>query len=224
MQQKAVLAGATGLIGKALLPFLLNDTSYSSVTVLVRRSTGLTHPKLQERIVDFARLAELDLDFNGADVYCSLGTTIKKAGSQAAFRKVDYTYPFELAKIAKSRGAQQFLIVTAIGSAVDSKIFYSRVKGEIEADLKQLGLPSLHIFRPSLLLGNREEFRAGERFWTHASKFLLPLFQGPLRRYRPIHDAVVAKAMLLAAKKDLAGVHTYESEQITQLLTVSSLP
>lgn len=212
MNRKAVVAGATGLIGKELVQLLLSDPAYIAVTLLLRRPTGITHPKLHEKVIDFDLLEQAGVNLTGTDVFCTIGTTIKKAGSQEAFRRVDYAYPLTLGRLAKNQGARQLIIVTAIGANSSSRFFYNRVKGEIEEALRGLGLPALQIFRPSLLLGNREEFRLGERIMG----ILSPLFTGPLRKYSPIKARSVAKAMLRAAQGGLSGVHVYESNQIAQ--------
>lgn len=214
MNQKAVVVGATGLIGKELVQLLLRDSAYTSVTVLVRRCIGISDPKLHEKLIDFDLLDKVDVDMNGADVYCALGTTRKDSGSQEAFRRVDYTYPLALARMAKHQGARGFIIVSAIGADSSSRTFYVRVKGELEDALKELKLPALHIFRPSLLLGDREQFRFGERMAQISSKIFMPLFVGVLRKYKPISAGSVAKAMLLAAKSGQSGTHIYESDEI----------
>lgn len=216
MKRKAVVAGATGLVGRELVRLLLKEPAYTEVILIVRRSTGLTHSKLQEKILHFDELEKTELDLAGADVFCALGTTIKKAGTQEAFRQVDYVYSLTLGRMAKEQGAKQFLIISSMGANALSRMFYSRVKGEVEEALGELGLPALHIFRPSLLLGDREEFRLGERFGGALSSKLLPLFSGPLRKYRPIEATAVARAMCLTAQGDCSGVHVYESDEIAQ--------
>ncbi|ANY67145.1 oxidoreductase [Paenibacillus sp. BIHB 4019] len=221
MKRKAVVAGATGLIGKELVQLLLDDQAYSAVTLLVRRTTGMVHPKLVEQVIDFDQLQQTDVEMNGADVYCTLGTTIKKAGSQDAFRKVDYEYPLSLGLLASRQGAKQLLLVSAIGAKASSRTFYTRVKGEVEEALRSLGLPALHIFRPSLLLGKREEFRFGERLAAALSGVLSPLYSGPLRKYAPVEAGTVAKAMILAAKSGQAGIHMHENEQIVKVKQTS---
>ncbi|MEH7109214.1 oxidoreductase [Bacillus sp. JJ1764] len=217
MTRRAVVAGATGLVGKQLVQLLLNDPEYYEITLLVRRSTGITHPKIHERIVDFDYLDREILNLKDADVFCTLGTTIKKAGSQEAFRKVDYVYPLALGKLAQEQIAKQFLLITSMGANPSSSTFYIRVKGEVEQALRKLNLPVLHIFRPSLLLGDREKFRFGERFAAITSGLLSPMFFGPLRKYKPVYDRTVAMAMLQVAKSDLQGVHVHESSQIVEV-------
>jgi uncharacterized protein YbjT (DUF2867 family) len=213
MNRKAVVAGATGLIGKELVHLLLDDPTYKAVTLLLRRPTGLTYPKLQEKVINFDRMEQAEVDLSGADVFCTLGTTIKKAGSQDAFRRVDYTYPLTLGRMAKDQGAKQFIIVTSLGANPSSRTFYLRVKGELEEALRALNFPSLQIFRPSFLLGNREEFRLGERI---AALLLLP-FSGLMGKYRPIQARSVAKAMVHAALSGHSGIQFYESNQMAHL-------
>ncbi|KQO16652.1 oxidoreductase [Paenibacillus sp. Leaf72] len=217
MNRTAVVAGATGLIGKELVQLLLNDVAYRAVTILVRRPTGMVHPKLVEQIIDFDQLQQADVQMGGADVFCTLGTTIKKAGSQDAFRKVDYQYPLSLGQLASRQGARQLLLVSAIGANPSSRAFYNRVKGEVEEALSSLKLPVLHILRPSLLLGERKEFRFGERIAASLSVLLSPLFSGPLRKYAPVQASTVAKAMIFAAKSNQAGIHIHENEHIVKL-------
>ncbi|MGG4146308.1 oxidoreductase [Paenibacillus algorifonticola] len=217
MNRTAVVAGATGLIGKELVQLLLNDAAYKAVTILVRRPTGMEHPKLVEQIIDFEQLQQAGVQMDGADVFCTLGTTIKKAGSQDAFRKVDYQYPLSLGQLASRQGARQLLLVSAIGANPSSRTFYSRVKGEVEEALRSLELPALHILRPSLLLGEREEFRFGERIAAALSGLFSPLFSGPLRKYAPVQASAVAKTMIFAAKSNQSGIHIHENEHIVKL-------
>jgi uncharacterized protein YbjT (DUF2867 family) len=223
--RNALIAGATGLVGKQLLSMLLNSNDYKKVYVLSRRPLAEEHPKLEEIIIDFDRLPEQQLpEVN--DVFCCLGTTMKKAGSKEAFRKVDFVYPYELAQKALQTAAEQYLLVSAMGANRRSFFFYNRVKGEVEENISKLiGYKSIHIFRPSLLLGKREEERFGEIFAQKLMRFIKPLMVGPLRKYRGIHARTVANGMLKAAEQHPRGIHIYESEEIKQLageLTLSS--
>lgn len=219
----AVVAGATGLVGRNLVQLLLDHHAYSRVVVIVWRGLGISHPKLEERHISFDRLEEeLDGDLlQGADVFCALGTTIKQAGSQEAFRRVDYTYPLELGRAARRFGASRFIIVTAMGSSAASKLFYNRVKGEIERDLAALGLSRLVILRPSLLLGNRTESRPGERAAILLSRPLGALMIGPLARYKAIESSDVALAMVKAARMDGPSLQVLESNAIAALAASS---
>lgn len=210
MPRSALLVGATGLVGSALLKLLLDSPRYERVDVWARRPLTVSHPKLVATVVDFDRLAELHVD--AEDVYCTLGTTIRTAGSKGVFRRVDFDYPLALARTAARDGAKRVLVVSSLGADSRSGMFYSRVKGEMEESVSEAGVPKALFFRPSLLDGQRSEFRLGERLGL-----LFGLVLGPLLgRYRPIHVELVARAMLRAAEKDLpAGV--FESDRIREL-------
>lgn len=215
--RNALIAGATGLVGKHLLSLLLNSQQYKKVYVLSRRPLGLEHPKLEEVIIDFDALPEQELPA-AEDVFCCLGTTMKKAGSKEAFRKVDFVYPYELAQKALQKGAEQYLLVSAMGANRRSFFFYNRVKGEVEEGISKLsGYKSIAIFRPSLLLGERPDERLGEDIAKRLMRFIKPLMIGPLRKYRGIHARTVANGMLKAAEQRPRGVHIYESEEIKPL-------
>lgn len=213
----ALLAGATGLVGGEVLRLLLASGDYAKVVAFVRRPIPhLSHPKLEQVIVDFDDLAPHAQHFQGADVYCCLGTTIKIAKTREAFRKVDFDYPLRLAELAKQNGARQYLIITALGSDAKSSVFYNRVKGEVELSLRALDLPALRIFRPSLLLGERNEFRFGEK----VASFFSFAIVGPLKKYRPIHARTVARALLHVALHDTSvGTRVYESNEMEKLAT-----
>lgn len=214
MTYTALLAGATGLVGGHVLTLLAEDPDCWAVHALARRPMPTGYPKLQQHAVDFDRLAELR-PFPAADVvFCCLGTTIRTAGSRDAFYKVDFTYVHEVARLAAANGAKQLLLVSSLGADPHSRIFYSQVKGKVEEAVRALPYYGIHIFRPSLLLGARREFRFGERL----SALLAPAFTwalvGPLRRYRPIQAAAVARAMVRVAKTGQSGAHVYESDAI----------
>jgi uncharacterized protein YbjT (DUF2867 family) len=215
----ALIAGASGLVGSHLLRLLLQSERYSQVISVGRRELPLIHPKLDQQLVDFDDLKKYKAELVADDVFCCLGTTIKKAGSKEAFYKVDHTYVLRLAEITLEKNATQFLVVSAMGADAGSMIFYNKVKGEMERDVQQLGFPTVHIFQPSLLLGEREEHRTGEEVGAMLMKPLSRLMIGPLRKYKPILAETVAKAMLQAAAKDQQWVHTYPSDQIQQLGT-----
>ena len=215
--RNALIAGASGLVGSHCLQLLLQSNRYSQVISIGRREVPLIHPKLDQRIVDFDNLKKHASELVADDVYCCLGTTIKKAGSEEAFYKVDHTYVTTLAQVTASKQASQFLVVSAMGADARSMMFYNRVKGEMEADVLQAGFETVHIFRPSLLLGEREEHRAGEEMASKIMRPLSGLMIGPLRRYRPIQAEMVARAMLFAASQDLKGVHIHLSDEIEAL-------
>jgi uncharacterized protein YbjT (DUF2867 family) len=219
VSRSALLAGATGLVGGHVLRLLLEDPEYERVTVLGRRDVPVKHKKLAHRVADFDRLAETTDVPRVQDVFCCLGTTIKQAGSQAEFRKVDYTYVVELARLTLRHRASQFLVVTAVGADPRSRVFYSRVKGEVEEALRRLQFDGVHIFRPSLLLGARARTRPLELLARMASPLVAWLMLGRLGRYRPITAARVARAMVRAARDAVRGVHVYESADIRRLST-----
>lgn len=213
----ALVAGASGLVGGHVLRRLLEDPAYERVTVLGRRELPVAHRKLTQRVVDFDRLAQLG-DFPRVhDVFCCLGTTIKQAGSQEAFQKVDFSYVVELGRVAVRHRAPQFLVVTALGADARSRVFYNRVKGAVEDAVRRLQFDGIQIFRPSLLLGARAGSRPAERVAMLLSPLVAWAFVGPLARYRPIAAEAVARAMVRVAREAPRGAHVYESDQIRRL-------
>ena len=216
VHRTALLAGATGLTGSTLLTALLADSRYSAVHMLVRKHALTSHAKLIEHIVDFAALPTLP---KVDDVFCCLGTTIKIAGSKAAFRTVDFDYVMNLARAAKKSGAQRFMVMSSLGANAKSGVFYSRVKGEMEEALRELGFAELHIFQPSFLVGNRAKSRPGERLGIAAFQIISPLLFGPARKYRAIEAADVARAMISAAwlQKKKKGAYVYLSDEIQKM-------
>src|SRR6185437_4569599 len=174
------------MVGGHLLRLLLDDPDYASVTVLTRRSFGRSEPRLVEHVVDFDRPETYRPHAGADDVFCCLGTTIKKAGSQEAFRNVDFAYPVAVAGAAAEAGARQLLVVTAVGADPSSRVFYNRIKGEVEDALRALPFPAgVKIFRPSVLLGERGESRPAERVGAALMSLAAPLFIGGLTAYRP---------------------------------------
>lgn len=213
----ALVAGSSGLVGGHLLRQLLDNPAYDRVTALTRRALPLTHKKLVQQVVDFDRLAEVG-DFPRVhDIFCCLGTTIRQAGSQDAFRKVDMTYVAELGRMAVRHRTTQFLVVTALGADPRSRVFYNRVKGETEEAIRRLQFEGIQIFRPSLLLGKREQSRPAERIAGLLSPLVGWVMMGPLARYRPIKAATVARAMVRVARDAPRGAHVYESDEIRRL-------
>lgn len=205
----ALVAGATGLVGREILAILLADKRYSRVHVLGRRTVDLQHPKLEQHVVDFTRLPTLPaID----DVFIALGTTIKVAGSQAAFRAVDFDAVLAVAKAGIAQGATKLGAVSALGANPESSVFYSRVKGDAEQALAQCGYPSLVLARPAMLAGNREALgqpvRSGERMGLALTRALRPLI--PVN-YQPIAAADVAAALVQAVRAGKAGIRYLES-------------
>jgi uncharacterized protein YbjT (DUF2867 family) len=215
--KSALLVGASGLVGGHCLRFLLEEPSYKRVIVLVRRPLHVIHDKLVEHVVDFNELESLGKCLPVDDGYCCLGTTIKKAGTQESFRKVDFDYPIKIAALAQHCGANQFLLVSSLGADPHSRIFYNRVKGEVEEAIRKISFTAFHAFRPSLLLGERAEYRAGEKVGTIFMSGLKYAMGGPLKKYRAIQASDVAKAMVRVAQMDLSGVNIYESQRIQEI-------
>lgn len=222
---KIILWGATGLIGSACLQLLLSDTRVSAVVAPTRRPLDIQDARLINPVLDFERLDSLKKELSGADAsICCLGTTIRKAGSQDAFRKVDFDYSLAAAQQCKAVGVKHWLQVSAIGASSRSPVFYSRVKGELESALKALRFPALSIFHPSMLMGEREESRPMEEIGIKVTRVINPLLLGPLKPYRGIEDetlarALVNKALLPAQLTGLPGVNVYSYEKIVALAT-----
>jgi len=214
MKKTALLAGATGLVGSALLPLLLASERYAKVIVVGRRPVAVQHPKLVQVVTELDRLEPERLRLIADDVYCCLGTTIRQAGSQEAFYKVDFLYVVQLAALTAANFAAQFLVVSALGADANSRFYYNRVKGEMEEAVAQTPFRAIHIFRPSLLLGQRAAPRLGERLGAVALALVRPLLRGAWRKYRPVAAATVAQAMLRAAQDDGGGLRTHSSEKL----------
>lgn len=216
-KRNALIAGASGLVGSSLLNQLLANDLYENIVVIVRKPLEINHPKLIQLQVDFNALETLKVGMQVHDVFCALGTTIKTAGSQEAFYKVDYTYVVNLAKWCEANAVQQILIVSAMGASAGSGIFYNRVKGEMEAAVSKLHIPRILVFRPSLLMGNRTEKRGGEKFAQVIMGALGFLFVGPLLKYKAIHADVVAGAMIKSANLLVNGFTVYDSAQMQRM-------
>lgn len=213
--RKALIVGATGLIGRYCLQALLDDPNYSDVTAVIRQPIIKTHRKLKTVRTQFSAIANELSKVNAQDVYCCLGTTIKKAGSQQAFKQVDLSLVVSIAEQMRKQGSEQFLVISAMGANQNSKVFYNRVKGEMEQALQGLEYPCLRIIRPSLLLGPREEFRFGEKIGVLLTPILKPFMLGALKKYRPVQAESVARFMVeVAHEQPVSGLHVYESDMI----------
>ena len=217
--RSAIVAGATGLVGERVLRMLLASPLYDSVVTVTRKQIATEHPKLRQLVgnLDDTEAMVANAQVKASDAYCGLGTTIKIAGSQPAFRKVDFDYVVGLARAAKAAGATRFMLVSAIGASPASKIFYSRIKGETEEALGHMGFEALHIFRPGLLLGQRSEARATESMAMKLSPFISPLLIGPASIYKSIDADDVAAAMIAAAGSDARGQNVYTYNEMIKL-------
>lgn len=191
----AIVIGATGLVGKFLTLNLLNDEHYSSVKIFVRRSIGIVDPKLKAYLVDFEKLQDWENEITGDVLFSALGTTIKKAGSKEAQYKIDFTYQLEFAKAAFRQGVTKYLLVSSAGADHKSKNFYLRMKGELDRLVTSLGFKNIFIFKPSILVGKRNESRIGEKLGISAIKFCSAIIPA-LKKYKPIKAERVAKFMI----------------------------
>jgi uncharacterized protein YbjT (DUF2867 family) len=207
----ALVAGATGLIGEQLLQLLIEDPYYGKVIAVTRKPLDIQHPKLETITLNFDKLSEHYSLLKADDVFCCLGTTIRIAKTKEAFRKVDFDYPIELARLTKIQGTSQFLLVSALGADKNSSVFYNQVKGEVEEAIQKIAFSSFHVFRPSLLLGPRTEHRTGEDAAKVFFKFLGFLVPA---KYKAIQSIKVVRAMLHFAKANNTGFHILESDEL----------
>ena len=206
---KAALAGSTGFIGRILLTLLEKDNDYAEVQVLSRREITLAD-KFKVLVGDLSEQKLTPID----TAFCALGTTIATAGSQEAFYKVDHDLVIDFAKNAKEAGAKTFVLVSSVGANANTSNFYLKVKGETEKDLEALGFRSLIILRPSMLMGERKEFRFGELIGKGVMSLFNPLMIGSLRKYKGIQGKTVANAMRKLGKEHLTGVHVLEGNDL----------
>ncbi|MCB2409636.1 NAD-dependent epimerase/dehydratase family protein [Hymenobacter lucidus] len=214
LQKTALIAGASGLIGSQLLPLLLASDRYAKVITVGRRPVPIMHPKLEQRVLNLDQLEQHRMSLIADDVFCCLGTTMRQAGSKEAFYKVDYLYVVKLAALTAANFAAQFMVVSSMGADAGSRFYYNHVKGEMEQAIRQTPFRAIHIFRPSLLLGDRAEKRTGEQFGAVLLRVLNPVLVGPLRKYRAVAAATVARAMLRAAEDDGGGILVHLSDEI----------
>ena len=219
--KSVLLLGATGLIGNACLKRLAGDDLYDRIILLGRRrledgpaGPRPNDPRVEQHIIDFDDLnASADL-IRADHMICALGTIIKKAGTKENFRRIDFTYSHETASIAARNGAEHLLLVTAVGADSKSRFFYNRVKGELETAVRELGFRSTSIFRPSLLLGERKEYRRGEEIGKSIASALAFATPG---RYKPVEAGAVAAAIVRAARENKPGTRVFESDEIRRL-------
>jgi uncharacterized protein YbjT (DUF2867 family) len=207
--RSVLVVGATGLVGAEVVRQLAADDTVARIVVVARRIPAGLPTRVETHAVDFDRLEAHAELFAVDQVICALGTTIRQAGSQAAFRKVDFEYPLTTARLGLRSGARHFLLVSALGANSESGVFYNRVKGELEDRLRSLGYRSVTIARPSLLIGARKEFRLFERLGAVIGEFVPG-------RYRPVRASAVAKSLVTAARIDAPGLHIIESEEIRE--------
>lgn len=208
----ALVIGSSGLVGNHVVKILLKNNHYSQIKTVVRTSNETSHPKLEQIVFDFDKpdISKIEAD----DIYCCIGTTIKKAGSKEAFKKVDYEYPITIAQAAYNNGSKRFAIITAHGSNVNSKIFYNKVKGEVEHEITKIPFQTIIILRPSILLGKRKEFRLAEKIGKIVSTALIWLLPGNIK---PIKASKVANMMVTEMVKEQTGRFIIESKQMQKI-------
>ncbi|QCJ44527.1 NAD-dependent epimerase/dehydratase family protein [Bacillus sp. S3] len=213
-KKSALIAGATGLVGNELLHILINSQRYEKIYALVRRPLEVKHPTLIEVICDFERLEEVESYFTVDDVFCTLGTTIKKAKTKEAMFRIDVDYPIAIAQLAMEKGARHFLIVSSFQANKNSRLWYPKMKGELEDKLKEIPYEAMSIFQPPLLLGNRSEFRLLEKIAIGMVRGLGSIFGHQLRSRMGIEARTVAAAMFLVAQKEQKGIQIYSAKDM----------
>ena len=214
----AIVLGSTGLVGSNLIRELIQDNQFSNIKTIVRRPSNITHPKIKEYIVKFDELSSNHTMFKGDVLFSCMGTTIKKARSKDAQYKVDFTYQYEIAKNAVSNGVQDYVLVSSANANSNSKVFYSRMKGELDDAIQELLFERTIIFRPSVLMGNREEKRTGEEIGLIIINALGKLIPS-LKKYRGIKGEEVARAMIAAYKTTtLENVNIFNLDEIFELI------
>lgn len=216
--KQALILGASGFVGRYLVDLLLASPDYGKVTIVVRRDIGLSHPRLKTLIADFESLPKMKEAIEADEIFITLGTTRKKTPDRKDYYQVDHDYPVLAARLAKERGATSVFLLTAVGADAGSRTFYLRTKGETERDVTRVGMDHTHIFRPSMILGERAEFRLLERIvikiWPLAES-VLQLFG--LSKYRGINGKDIAKAMVKAASQQSGKVEIYEWKRMKEL-------
>lgn len=217
MPNKAVIAGASGLIGSYLLDILLREPFYDEILVLVRKELQINHKKLVQLVVDFDKLDEYANAINGHALFCCLGSTRKKTPDLSVYRKIDHDYPLKLAEIAKQNGMKHYHLVSSLGANSKSSNFYTKMKGEVEEAIIKVSIKCTYIYEPSILTGDRKESRPMEKFVIGAMKIIDPLLIGGLKIYRSIPALTVAMAMYKHSLKTEEGVFVHPSDKIKPL-------
>ena len=214
----AIVIGATGLVGAQLLQHLLKDRRFENVKIFVRRTTGIKADKLDEHIVNFDDPGSWKKLLTGDVLYSAMGTTLRAAGGKDAQYKVDYTYQYEVAKMAAANDVKEYVLVSSAGAGTDSKIFYSRMKGELERDIRKLPFETIHIIRPGMLAGERKEVRTGEKLGIGIMTALGSI--PGMNALKPIQGWEVAQAMINATFRHVVGIHSYTMGDVFKLARV----
>lgn len=221
----ATVIGATGLIGSHLVRLLQEDDDFKTIRLLVRHPLKKPIAKAEVKLIDFNDVESFKLGIDGSDVvFCAVGTTQKKVkGDKQAYRKVDFDIPVSAARFCKETQCFNFIFVSSIGANANSSNFYLKLKGETEDAIRAINVPSTSAFRPSMLLGDRQEKRTGEKIMQSVMKSISFIMKGKMQKYKPVDAVDVAKAMILAAKTPIFGFNIYEYDGIMQLLNNNSM-
>jgi uncharacterized protein YbjT (DUF2867 family) len=211
MNLTANVIGATGLVGKQLLKQLLQNDNFEKVRIFVRRDAGISHPKLEQQVVDFSNEETWVKNLTGDVLFSALGTTLKQAGSKEKQYEVDYTFNLRFAQKAKTNGIENYVLVSSVGANPKSNIFYPRIKGELDEAVTKLGFKNLAVLRPSSLTGDREETRWMEKMSIPIVRFVTRFI---LRKYRPISGETVAQAMINAVLKPDPEKTIWEADEV----------
>ncbi len=214
MKKIANVIGATGLVGKQLVKILLTDNQFEKVRIFVRRDTGISHKKLEQKIVDFTRPETWQKDLKGDVLFSALGTTLKQAGSKEKQYDIDVVINRNFAKKAKENGIENYVVVSSVGADAKSKVFYLHIKGKLDKEVQEMDFKNLVIIRPASLTGDRENKRLGELITVPVLNFLT-IFM--MKKYRPIEDVTVAKAMINGVLKPDESKIIWEAEEVFEL-------
>jgi uncharacterized protein YbjT (DUF2867 family) len=216
MGKTACIFGSTGLIGSRLHLLLSNNADYEKIIVFNRSAQSTNIPKTEQIVGDYGSLIQYQKELNADEYYCCLGTTMKKAGSEEAFEFVDYHLPVSIGQLAVQNQIAKVLVVSSIGASAQSSNFYLRTKGRMEEEMRKTGIKNLCFFRPSMLLGNRNEIRFGESLGKVIMKAFGFLFVGKLKKYKAIETEVVARAMMKVADANV-GISVFLSDEIQKI-------
>ncbi len=218
IMKKAIVYGASGLVGSYILESLLNDANYEEIIIVVRKDINIQHPKLKTLIGDFHSLANVVKGIYADEIFIALGTTKKKTPNKEQYYQIDHDYPVLAAQLAKDNGAKAVFLVSAVGANENSSVFYIKTKGETEQDIIDLNFEHAYIFRPSMILGDRKENRPLERFFIALWEIINPLFIGGLSKYKGIEAQDIAKAMIKSVDKTNEKVKILQWSEMTALL------
>ncbi len=199
MSKTAIILGATGLTGGILLSALLKDDRYHKIKLFSRKTVGISHPKIEEHLINMLQLKIVADDFKGNEVFCCIGTTNSKTPDKGLYGTIDYGIPVTAGQLCIQNGIETFIVISALGADPESRVFYNRIKGEMEETILTMEIPKTHILQPSLISGKRDEKRTGEYLFKQLMKVINPILVGPLEKYRSIRPEIIVSAMIWLA-------------------------